>query len=453
MSTSTPARPWYTRIGPGLITACVVIGPGSILTSSKVGANNGYAMLWIVVASVIFMWIYMSLGAALGVVSQDSPGDLIKRKAGRWLAALVGGAVFFISAAYQSGNNIGVAAAFESYVPEINRLLGISTKPEIIISALLILFNVIAISFLYMFRDMYKALERLMMFFVGLMLVCFAANLIALGPNPRKMLDGFIPSTGRTGFGLELLGLVGTTFTISAAFYQTYLVRQKGWTQADLQVGMIDVRVGSIIMALITMMLMSTAAAGLYTGEDVELTSPVAVATSLEPLFGESGKLIFCLGLFSAAYSSFLVNSMIGGFMAADGFGWGSKPTDPGPRALTTVVLLTGLAVGLAVIAAGWDRTPTIIAAQALTVVAAPLVAGVLFWLTSSRDVMGDQVSTPVQKVIASIGLAVLIGIGGKTAFVDLPKTINDYRAKQAASAAPATPTGDDSTGDEDAAP
>lgn len=433
MSDSLPPGPWYTRIGPGLITACVVIGPGSILTSSKVGANNGYAMLWIVVASVIFMWTYMSLGASLGVVASESPGELIRRKGGRWLAALVGLAVFFISAAYESGNNIGVAAAFESYIPDINRTLGLSASPAAVISVLLIFFNAIAISFLYAFRDLYKALERLMMLFVGLMLICFAANLIALGPNPRKLLEGFIPSTGRTGFGLELLGLVGTTFTISGAFYQSYLVRQKGWTRDDMQLGMIDVRVGAIIMALITMMLMSTAAAGLYTGQDVQLNSPVEVATSLEPLFGESGKLIFCLGLFSAAYSSFLVNSMIGGFMAADGLGWGSKPTDPGPRALTAVVLLTGLIVGLAVIALGWDRTPTIIAAQALTVVAAPLVAGVLFWLTSSREVMGENVSTPVQKIIALFGLVALIGIGGKTAFVDLPKTISSYRAKHAA--------------------
>ena len=36
------SRKWYKAIGPGLITACVVIGPGSILSSSKVGAGQGY---------------------------------------------------------------------------------------------------------------------------------------------------------------------------------------------------------------------------------------------------------------------------------------------------------------------------------------------------------------------------------------------------------------------------
>ncbi len=68
-SLSDDDRAWYRRIGPGLITACVVIGPGSIMTSSTVGANKGYSMLWIVVVSVVFMLAYMTMGAKLGAVS------------------------------------------------------------------------------------------------------------------------------------------------------------------------------------------------------------------------------------------------------------------------------------------------------------------------------------------------------------------------------------------------
>ncbi len=51
--------------------------------------------------------------------------------------------------------------------------------------------------------------------------------------------------------------------------------------------------------------------------------------------------------------------------------------------------LLTGMMVALAALVLDFDRTPTIIAAQAVTVVGAPLVAGVLLWLASSYDVMG----------------------------------------------------------------
>ena len=69
---------WYHRVGPGLITACVVIGPGSILTSSRVGAAYGYHMSWVVVVSVAFMLVYMTLGAKLGVVSGESMGRIVR---------------------------------------------------------------------------------------------------------------------------------------------------------------------------------------------------------------------------------------------------------------------------------------------------------------------------------------------------------------------------------------
>ena len=416
MSDVTRTQPWYRRIGPGLITACVVIGPGSIMTSSKIGANDQYAMLWVIVVSVAFMMLFMTLGAKLGVVAAAAPCDLIHQKAGRWLAVLVGIGVFFISAAFQSGNNIGVAAAFESFV---------DSKP--VVTCLVVLFNALAISFLFAFKDMYKMLERAMSAFVALMLICFAVNLIRLQPDVAALAKGFVPSLGESDEMLPVLGLVGTTFVITAAFYQAYLVRQKGWKLADLGSGMVDARIGSVIMFLITVMLMSTAAAGLYTGEPVQLKDPVSVAISLETTFGPSAKVIFCLGLFSAAYSSFLVNSMIGGFMAADGLGLGSKPSDLGPRIMTTGALLTGMFVGVAVLMFNFDRTPTIIAAQAVTVVAAPLIAGVLLWLTSSRDVMGDQANRPVTIGLGIIGLAMLVAMAGKTAMVDLPRSINSY--------------------------
>jgi Mn2+/Fe2+ NRAMP family transporter len=181
-------------------------------------------------------------------------------------------------------------------------------------------------------------------------------------------------------------------------------------------------------MFLITVMIMSTAAAGLYTGGEVQLADPVAVATALEVTFGPSAKLIFCFGLFSAAYSSFLINSMIGGFMASDGLGLGSQPNDLWPRVLTTCVLLGGLVVGIAVLLFDFDRTPTIIAAQAVTVVAAPVVAGTLLWLTSSRDVMGAHVNRPGTLVLGLLGLVLLIAMAGKTAVIDLPASIERYR-------------------------
>ncbi|MCP3695488.1 MAG: divalent metal cation transporter, partial [Planctomycetaceae bacterium] len=109
---TSPARKWYQAVGPGLITACVVIGPGSILSSSKVGAGQGYSMLWLIAVACIFMMIFMTLGAKLGVVLEKSIGQVITELAGKKLAVAIGLGVFVISTAYQSGNNLGVQSAF-----------------------------------------------------------------------------------------------------------------------------------------------------------------------------------------------------------------------------------------------------------------------------------------------------------------------------------------------------
>ncbi len=251
------------------------------------------------------------------------------------------------------------------------------------------IFNLLAIAFLFAFKNLYRALERLMMGFVGLMLLAFALNLCFARPHLGELLRGFVPRPLATSHDFVLLfGLVGTTFVTTVAFFQSYLVQQKGWRRDDLAAGRVDVRIGSTIMAVITLMIMCTSAAVL---RGKQLNGVGDVGVQLRPLFGGWGQLLFCLGLFSAAYSSFIVNSMIGGFMLADGLGIGSHPSQRAPRLLTTVVLLTGMFFSLYAIRTEKPPVAAIVAAQAVTVLASPLLAGTLLWLTNRKDVMGTE--------------------------------------------------------------
>lgn len=411
---------WIRRVGPGLITACVVIGPGSIMTSSTVGAKYGFQMLWVILLSAFLMMVFMTLGAKLGAVADATPADLIRRKSGKPLAMFVGLAVLTIAALFQSGNNIGVGAALEGFF-----------SSKILVASLVILFNLLAIAFLFAFQDTYRMLERVMATFVAIMLVCFAINLLRLQPNWLEMAGGMVPSVKALSFSenmLPLLGLIGTTFVITGAYYQAYLVRQKGWRVDEIHHGMLDARISAGIVTLITIMLMSTAAIVFHAEAQQDpafrLSSPLAIGEGLKQTFGESAKWIFSVGLFSAAYSSYLINSMIGGYMAADSLGWDVTGSSRGAKVLTTGVLLVGMLIGLAVILFDFDRTPTIIAAQAITVVAAPVVAAVLLWLTACKDVMGIHANRIGVQIIAMIGLLVLIGIALKTALVDLPASL-----------------------------
>lgn len=357
------SAPWYRRVGPGLITVCVVIGPGSLVTSCTVGATHGYSMLWVVPVAIVCMMTYMTMAARLGTRLTESVGDTITKRAGRWLAAAIGIGIFVVAATFQFGNNLGVVVALKG--------LGVSESAWVPV-ACVIAVNVASLLFLFAFSDFYQALEKLMTVFVGIMLLAFLVNLLFAKPDFGAVAGGFVPQA--KSIDLTVIALVGTTFSVVAAYYQAYLVRDKGWGEDQAAAGVTDARVATCLMGLITLMLVTTAAAALG-GEEKKLTAD-RIMSLLQPTFGRKGVVMFAVGLLSAAWSSFLINSMIGGYLLADGFGLGSKSTDRWPRLLSVGVLLIGMCVALFAIGRDFKPTDAIIVAQAISVLVAPLMAG-----------------------------------------------------------------------------
>jgi len=82
--------PWWKSIGPALITACVVFGPGSLLISSKVGANYGYELLWLLLLTGVLMGTFLTMGARIGVCGGATPCTLVAQRLGRPAAAVIG---------------------------------------------------------------------------------------------------------------------------------------------------------------------------------------------------------------------------------------------------------------------------------------------------------------------------------------------------------------------------
>jgi manganese transport protein len=400
VQTGAPPRAWWRSVGPALITASVVLGPGSILTSSKVGATFGFEMVWVLVLAAGMMMVYTTLGARLGVVANATPCDLVTQRAGRWLALVIGVSLFFVATAFQFGNNLGVHSAVAT----------LADSDHWAVRYNVVWFNVASIAFIFAFKDLYRIIEKFLMGLVGLMIVAFAANLIWALFTEVKSAEAATsaPSHGGWDILIPVFGMVGTTFSVGGAFYQAYLVRQKGWTAKDLRQGMIDARVGITVLGLITLMILATSALVL---RGADLANLGDVANQLTPLFGTSGKVLFCLGLFAAAFSSFIVNAMIGGSLLADGMGLGGYMRDIWPKVFTTLSLLIGMFVALRIAGGGGKPVSAIITAQAITVIANPLMAGAMLWLTNRRDVMGDRRNGLALNLLGALGFLMVLTI------------------------------------------
>jgi len=122
-------------------------------------------------------------------------------------------------------------------------------------------------------------------------------------------------------------------------------------------------------------------------------------------LFGVYAKIIFSVGLCAAAFSSMMVNSVIGGGLLADGLGTGRSMNDPRAKLFIIAILLIGMLV--AVFFRG-NVIYALIMAQASSMLAVPLIAVGLFLMLNNKKVMGEYTNNFLQNIIAVAGFIVV---------------------------------------------
>jgi manganese transport protein len=398
-------------LGPALIVAAVVCGPGSILTASRVGAGFGHGMLWVLALAVFLMIGMTALAGRVGATLAGSPCTELARRIGRPVALAVGLIIFLVVAGFQVSNNLAVVAA-------MSPLLGDTIPGRYQALLLLLLVNGVVLFALYRARHLYTVVERSMKLLVALMVLAFLGNWIAAGPSPISLASGLIPrlpAGASAADWMALAGLFATTFSIAGAFYQSYLVRDKGWGVNELNRNLLDSVVGIAVLGIITMIVLSTAATTFHGREGVELGTVSDVARQLEPLFGTWAMWLFSLGILAGALSSFLVNAMIGGQFLADGLGWGDSMQAAWTRHGTALALIVAMTLALLALATGWNHVQLIVVAQACTVLGGPALALTLLYLATRPDLKGRH-RTPLWMLMAAwLGLVATLLLAVRT--------------------------------------
>jgi Mn2+/Fe2+ NRAMP family transporter len=391
------------RLGPGLITASVVLGPGSIVASSQAGASSGYALLWVIVVACILMAAYTSMAARLGCALNVTPLQYVAERVGRALAFLVGLAAFAVTAGFQFGNNLGVAAAMDVMTP-----LPIWIWP--------IVFTTGALLFLYGAKHLYRYLEKLMMGLVLLMIVAFCANLFWTGVSPFRIAWGLVPKITDDSQMLTGKAMLATTFSAVAALYQAYLVQAKQWRREDLKDAIRDAWLGIGILGTISAVILIGAAESLG---DVRggIVSAGRLVELLQGALGPAASVVFGLGLAAASFSSFIINALIGGSLMADGMGLNPRMDGACAKGLASVVMLIGSGIALVILVSSNLSnefvTVSLLVAQSATLIAAPLAALVILVLTTRRKTMGELRNGVVSIGLGTVGLAVIVILAG----------------------------------------
>ena len=384
-------RELLKSIGPGFIIASVVLGPGSITVASRIGSEYGYMFLWVIVLAAIFMVTYTSMATRYGVSNDLSILQSIAGNYGRWFAILIGISAFLSASSFQFGNNLGIAIGMEG-------ITGISERVWPLI------FTPLGIILIFITKNLYKLIEKLMMILVMVMILAFIFNLILTKPEIGPLSKGFIPhALSMKQFGV-IAALIATSFSLQAAIYQSYLAQDKGWKLTNLKKSLNDTYFGIFLLATISGVVITTSAAALNP-QGIVVNSAADMALQLEALFGGFAKVIFSLGLCAAAFSSLMVNAVMGGGLLSDGLGLGRSMNEKMPRLFTILILLLGMVI--AVFFKG-DVIYALIMAQASSILSVPLIAIGLFLVLNNKKVMGRLRNTLIQNALAIVGLIVI---------------------------------------------
>ena len=386
-------RGLFHHVGPALILATVVIGPGSLTLSTIAGSLYGYALLWVPVIGTVLMMVYTWCAARIALVTGRTLFDLTRERFGSGLARVGGVFGFLAVLAFQAGNSAAVGFAAAS-------LLGLDVRLWTAV------FSVLALGLLFL-PNLYNKLEALVKLVVGLMLLTFVGTVGMVGIDGGAALAGLVPSFPDAEALFLTLGMAATTFSIVAAVYQGYLMREKAWGPEHLASEGLGSLLGIGVLGLISVVILLTSAGALY-GKTDPAFSAQAMALQLAPLVGPAAFYLFTVGFFFASFSSLVVNPLIGATLLADGLGQDATMDGRPVKRYTALALAIGLGV---VLLFKGSPVELLRIAQGLAVVAFPVLGFLVLAISRDRQVMGTYATRTPVYALALVGYLLLLAI------------------------------------------
>jgi manganese transport protein len=383
--TTAPRTRWIKQagallalIGPGLFLVGYNIGTGSITTMAATGAAYGMVLVWPLLLSCLFTYVLIvAFGRYTAVTGQTALASF-KHHFGRGVTLFILFSLLFTE--YASA--MGVMAVVTQAVQEWSRPLtasGAGVSPVLLAA----LFG--GLLYVLFWNGQYRFFEKLLALFVALMGVSFMATMFLVAPDPAEILRGLVPRIpSEPNAALLVAGMVGTTMGGVLYVARSILVKQKGWTVADLRVERRDAFVSALVMFLLSIAIMACAAGTLHP-RGLRVENAIDMVELLTPLAGRFAVSIFVAGLVCAGLSSFFPIALLGPWLLAD-----YRDEAPDLRSTPSrLIVLFVVLLGLVVPVFGGRPVLVMIASQALMTATTPLIILLMIVLLNRPAVMG----------------------------------------------------------------
>jgi manganese transport protein len=381
-------------LGPAFIASVAYVDPGNFATNIQGGAQFGYLLLWVIVASNLMAMLLQTLSAKLGIASGMNLAEHCRAQFPHPVVLGIWVLMEIVAMATDLAEFLGAALGF-------NLLFGIPLWVAGLLTAIA--------TFLILGLERYgfRPLEAVISAMVGVIAVSYLVETVLDRPSwSRVLYHAAVPQFSGAESVLLAAGILGATVMPHAIFLHSALTQNRIVVRDPVQLRrlfrfeVVDVFVAMGLASLINAAMLIMAAATFFRQGATSVGTIEEAHRTLEPLLGSAASTIFALSLLASGLSSAAVGTMAGQVMMQ---GFIHRHIPAWIRRLVTMV------PSLVVIAIGLDPTRTLVLSQVLLSFGLPFAVVPLVLFTRRRDVMGVLVNRRITTVLASTVAALII--------------------------------------------
>jgi Mn2+/Fe2+ NRAMP family transporter len=383
-----PRLALFAVLGPGLISGFADNDAGGITTYSVVGAQFGYDLMWVVLASMIALGITQEIGARLGLATGQGFGGLLRERFG------VRGAAFAIGTMLLA--NLGDTVAEFAGIGAALAIFGVPVPLSAGLAAILVV--------LFLWRLNFGKVQYVLLA-VGIgTSVAYAISAVLAHPDWGQALSHAVVPHGNltAAYLLAVMGTVGTTITPwGQAFIQSY-VADKNLGPKHLAVTRLDVGLGALLTNLVAAFIVVACAATLWAHGQTSINGAADAAKALGPLAGHFAETLFAIGLFTASVLGLATVPLTSTYAATEAFGW-ERGLDRGWRQAPTFYALLAFFIGfsaLFVLIPGLPLIGVMYLSQVFDGLLLPIILVFVMLMSGDRRLLGKLRSGPILQAL-----------------------------------------------------
>ena len=387
---------YWNELGPGLTTGASDDDPSGIATYSQAGAQYGFQLLWLSIATFPLMAIVQEMCARIGLVTGRGLAGNIRlhfSKKVLYICTLM----LFCANAFNIGADLGaMAKAIQLHRPSLNY-------------SFLVVGFVILMLLMQIFMP-YARYARHLKWLAMVLLAYVASALVAHLNWGDIMHHAVLPSIHFTRDQLLLIcAVLGTTISPYLFFWQTSqeveekilkgettIASRQGADQAAIHGMRVDVWSGMFLSNVVMFFIIAACGAILFPAGITHIQTSAQAAEALRPIAGNATYYLFSIGIIGTGLLAIPVLAGGSSYAVSESFKWREGLYRKFRQAHAFYgVLIVSMLVGLAINFLGIDPIKALIYSAVANGLVAPIVLALIVLISSNHRIMGERVNKP----------------------------------------------------------